>query len=173
MVSGPDPVLWATLVHLGFFVGGFVGPLVARLTEGRKDEFVRHHSSEALNGNLTILLVYLGAYVTGFVGFIVTNVPWPLFVGLGLTVVVVLGMLAQMIMGAVRASQGRWFRYPVNIRFVPGAITRGEERPVVERRAGTRPATAPGPAKLPSPGHALREGASDVRRRTLALRELA
>ena len=54
-----DPVLWATLVHLGFFAGGFVGPLVLRVTEGRKDDFVRHHSSEALNGNLTIMLVYL------------------------------------------------------------------------------------------------------------------
>lgn len=117
-----DPRLWATLVHLGFFVGGFVGPLVVRLTEERKDSFVRHHSTEALNGNLTLLAAYVGLYVGGLILTAFTHQVWLIIVSLGLVAIVFLTMLVQMILGAVKASRGEWFRYPVNVRFVRGAV---------------------------------------------------
>jgi uncharacterized Tic20 family protein len=46
------------------------------------------------------------------------------FVGEGLLGLVNLGIIAFAIVGAVRASQGVWWRYPISIRFVPGARPR-------------------------------------------------
>ena len=43
----------AMLSHLLGIFTGFLGPLVIYLMNGRKDPFVRHHASEALNFQIT------------------------------------------------------------------------------------------------------------------------
>ncbi len=107
----------AMLAHLGAFVGGFIVPLVIYLTAGKDDAFVRHHASESLNFQLTYLTVFLGGFVIGLVtlgiGFLVV---FPLLL------IVAVGHIVFAIMGAVKANQGEWWRYPVNIRFVKGAV---------------------------------------------------
>jgi uncharacterized protein len=118
----------AILSHFGIFAAYFVLPLVIRLTEGKKNEYVKHHSAEALNFMLTVILFWI---VIGIPAFIVTAVTMPtgrhvsppigFFVMMGVWFVVGVGVLVCCVLGAVRASQGVWWRYPVSIRFVPGA----------------------------------------------------
>jgi uncharacterized Tic20 family protein len=111
----------AILSHVGFFFAGIVMPLVLWATEGRRNPYVRHHSAEALNFQLTFLL----AWVAAFVALIASTAAsggggWFLavFAGMGVLWLTVAGCA---IVGAVRAGQGRWWRYPLSIRFVRGA----------------------------------------------------
>jgi uncharacterized Tic20 family protein len=120
----------ALVAHLGVLAGGFLLPLVLRLTEGRKNAFVRHHATEALNFQITFMLVWF----TGF-GLLIgttfgeptghtTQAPpavYAIFLAMALLFV---ANVVFSILGCVRASQERWWRYPLSIRFVRGAAPR-------------------------------------------------
>ncbi len=103
---------WAMGAHLSAFVAayialGFLGPLIVLLVRGDRSPFVRRHAVEALNFNLTVLIyivicVILALVLIGFV----------LLIALGILYVV------AVIIGAVRASSGEEYRYPLTIRFV-------------------------------------------------------
>jgi uncharacterized Tic20 family protein len=100
------------LAQLLGILTGFLGPLIVYLVNnGDKDRFVRHHSAEALNFQLTVLIGYLVSFVlmfvlVGFLTFPATGV-----------MAIVFGILA-----AVAANRGEWYRYPINIRMVSGAV---------------------------------------------------
>lgn len=113
-----DATTLAMLAHLGLLVAGFIVPLVLYLTSGKDDPFVRHHSAEALNFSITYLFAGLACMAAFIIGF----VAWPLlivaFVGFFTLIV---AHFVLLIMGAVKAYHGEWWRYPVNIRLVSGA----------------------------------------------------
>lgn len=103
---------WAVAAHLSGFVAayvalGFIGPLVVKLASGDRSAFVRRHSVEALNFNLSVLL------------YVCVSVPL-VFVLIGIPMLVALALLylVTTIQGALAASRGQEFRYPVTIRFV-------------------------------------------------------
>ncbi len=118
----------AILSHLGAFFGGFLVPLVVYLMEGKKNRFVRHHASEALNFQITFMIAWFAGFVLFFglsalqartgtpIGLVVV---FPLFFLVFFLGFLVLAVLS--IVGAVRASQQQWWRYPISIRFVRGA----------------------------------------------------
>jgi uncharacterized protein len=103
---------WATAAHLSGFVAawfalGFLGPLVVMLTEGSRSPFVRRHAVEALNFNLSVLLWLALSVVL-------------ILVLVGLIMIPAIGILylVSSILGAMAASRGDDFRYPLTIRFV-------------------------------------------------------
>lgn len=103
---------WAVAAHLSGFVAayvalGFLGPLVVLLAAGNRSAYVRRHAVEALNFNLSVLL-YAG----------VSAVLILILIGLPLLLAVGLLYLVSVIMGAMAASRGEEYRYPVTIRFV-------------------------------------------------------
>ncbi len=103
---------WAVGAHLSGFAAawvalGFLGPLVVLLAAGERSPFVRRHAVEALNFNLSTLLY---AVVSGVLVILLIGIPMLLAVGLLYLVAVVLG--------AVAASRGEDYRYPLSIRFV-------------------------------------------------------
>ena len=122
----------AVLSHLRIFIFGVVVPLVIYSTEGQKNAFVRHHSREALNFQLSVLLVWLGGFALFFVATLLSALVDPLvlvaFPVFGLTSLAFMGAMAVAVVGAVRAGQDQWWRYPVSIRFVGG-----QERPASSR----------------------------------------
>ncbi len=115
------------LSHVGFIIAAVILALVLRLTEGKKDEFARHHSTEALNFQLTFMLIWLVGIGSTMIA---TDMMSPsdddsvslllVLPFLALFVVYAVGA-AFAVMGAVQASRRQWWRYPLSIRFVRGA----------------------------------------------------
>lgn len=114
------PTTWAILCHVTSFTGylgngiGFViGPLVIWLI--KKDELpeVALHGKESLNFNLSILIYQLILIVFLFVTF-----------GIGAVLAVPAIMLLVVvhivctIRAAIAASQGKVYRYPLNMNLI-------------------------------------------------------
>lgn len=95
----------------------FVFPLVVLNTVGNRSAQVRAHAAESLNFQLSMLLysvtlmivLVVVALTTFGVGLLVMI---PALIGIAVFWVVV------MIIASVQASNGGFFRYPLNIRFV-------------------------------------------------------
>lgn len=131
--SGPtDPVsegsTIAVVSHIGLIIAGVVLALIVRLTEGKRNEFVKHHSSEALNFQLTFMAGWI-CFLVVFIGGLSTTSggddgdAW-FFLLFLVAIAAYLTAFVLAIIGAVRASRGEWWRYPVSIRFVRGARPR-------------------------------------------------
>lgn len=106
-MSPADEKMWATLVHIGGLFFSFVPALIAYLVMRDRGPFVRAHTAQALNFQLTVLI---GALVGSIL----------LFVLIGFFVLIAVGILDLVlsIVAAVKASQGQWYRYPLTIPFV-------------------------------------------------------
>lgn len=106
-MSPADEKLWSILVHLGGIVFGFIAPLIGYLVLKDRGPFVREHTATALNFQLTMLI----GYVVGAITFILI-IGW--FILLAVWVLtIVFGIIA-----AVAANQGRYYTYPIAIKFV-------------------------------------------------------
>ena len=119
---------WSIGAHLGgLIVGlstaavfGFVGPLLVWLFKRDEHPFTDHHTKEALNFQLTVLLVLVLSIVLAIPAVIVGVITF----GIGLILLGVLAVVAVVawivlpIIGAVKASNGEGYRYPLTIRFV-------------------------------------------------------
>ena len=98
-------------------IPGVVGPLVAWLFM-QNDPEVEPHYKEALNFHLSMLIYGASLIVLGLVLLVtiigILLLPVVLIVGL----VVVVFQIVGSIIGAVRASNGELYRYPLNLRLV-------------------------------------------------------
>lgn len=113
---------WAMWSHLGPLLMGvaamlvtagalsiftFVFPLIVMNTIGSRSARVRAHAVESLNFQLSILIYGIVSFVLIFV-----------LVGFVLLPIVGVMWLVFTIIGAVRASRGEEYRYPLTIRMV-------------------------------------------------------
>ncbi len=134
--SSPEPVRplgsmpsrderqWAMFAHLSALAGGlvssaigglgvFIGPLVIWLMKREEMPFVDDQGKEALNFNITfaaiaLVLVLVGVVTLG-IGFILT---------LPLLAVAGIAWLVLTIVAAIRANEGKTYRYPFSIRVI-------------------------------------------------------
>lgn len=116
-VSQADEKTWSIIAHAGppvvaILSGGmlaWIPPLVSYLMYKDKSPFVRQHSTEALNFQITLLIAYVVclvlAIITLGIGAVLYVVPWIL-------------SIIFAIMGAMAANEGRAYRYPMNLRLV-------------------------------------------------------
>lgn len=114
---------WGALAHassiVSVFLGGLavLGPLVVWLVKKDDDAWVGEHAVEALNFQLTWL-------IGGVVGGIVALIASVLTFGIGLVVFVpvsiglMIAWLVFTIKGALAASRGETYRYPMSYRMV-------------------------------------------------------
>jgi uncharacterized Tic20 family protein len=110
-VPSNDARNWAILSHLSAFVAFLgvpspIGPLVIWLLE-RDDPYVDYHAKEALNFNISFLIYGI---VSAFLII--------LLIGLLLLPIVFITWFVLVIVGAVKAGAGEYYRYPMTIRFV-------------------------------------------------------
>lgn len=123
-VSQSDSRLWATIAQAAVAVGhviswgflGWVGPLVVFLMYKDRDRFVRFHSAEALNGAIAVFIAQIVLTVAiAILGVLTLTIGWVLFPLVGLPALL---QLIFSIIGAVKANQGEYWKYPFNIRLV-------------------------------------------------------
>jgi hypothetical protein len=126
--SGPPPTAapmnpddertWAILTHLspllGYVTGVFfLAPVVVHLVLRHRGPFIRHHTAESLNALISFGIYWAVSWVVGGVGALFTF-------GLSLALPIAVAVVAAIfwIIAAVEANRGRWYRYPMIIRFV-------------------------------------------------------
>ncbi|MEE9231488.1 MAG: DUF4870 domain-containing protein [Acidobacteriota bacterium] len=105
---------WAVICHVASLAGllgnglGFVlGPLIAWLIKKDDHPYIDQQGKESLNFQLTMLLALMASGVLCLV-----------VIGFFLLPVVILLMIIFPIVGAVRASRGENFRYPLTLRMI-------------------------------------------------------
>ena len=124
---------WALISHLSLLVMILVPAIVLRVTVGRRDSFTRHHTTEALNAQIWFLVVW-NALMLPLILTSGDGAEPPAWVWFG----PLLGLLAGVstvgfaIRGAVQASRGIWWRYPLPFRVVPGSV-RQNDLPISKR----------------------------------------
>ena len=122
-MTGSEQRNWAVGAHIGALAASmvtglaFLGPLVVYLMKKDEDTFVREHSREALNFQLTWLL---GGFVATVVAVIISIVT----IGFALIVLVpaaigfAIAWVVFMVKAAMAASRGEYYRYPLTVRMV-------------------------------------------------------
>jgi uncharacterized protein len=109
---------WGIMAHVSVFLGYMVGipvlgPFVVLLLVRDRSSFARKHATEALNFQLSLLLYFLvGTVISVFVGTLALWVLVPVAFALLIAAVVFI------VQGALVASAGREYRYPLSIRMV-------------------------------------------------------
>ena len=105
--AGGDRAL-AVLCHVSFFLGvGFILPLIVYLVKRTECSFTSTHAREVLNFHLSLII-----YCLVTIPFVFLLIGIPVFIALGLMSVICA------IIGAVRASEGGYYRYPLTIHFI-------------------------------------------------------
>lgn len=108
---------WALVAHLGalvtaWFAFGFIAPLLTLLLRGTTSPFVRRHSIASLNFQLSMLIYsVVGGILLLVVGILTLGLAW--LVLIPLLLVLLLFLLAFVIIGSIRALNGRDYTYPL------------------------------------------------------------
>lgn len=102
-----DEKTMSTLAHALPIVCGFIGPLIIFLIKKDESQFINENSKEALNFQITMFFAY---FVAGLLCAVL--------IGLLLFPVVYVCNIVFCIMGAIKANEGKIYRYPFNIRLV-------------------------------------------------------
>ena len=120
--SNSDARLWGMLAHLsalakytGIPFGNIIGPLVCWLVKKDEHPFVDDQGKESLNFQISITIASLVIFAIGFVTMCIYIGVLILAVGIPAILIV---DLVFVIIAAIKANAGEYYRYPVNIRIV-------------------------------------------------------
>ena len=114
IVSDPEEKQWGMFTHLAalaIFVlpaaGNIIGPLIIYLIKKDEYEFVNEQGKEVLNFQITWSIIFAISLVM-------------LIFGIGVLMLIGFGIawLILVIVGAVAASNGQYYQYPLTIRFL-------------------------------------------------------
>lgn len=97
----------AMLAHLLGIFTGFVGALIIWLIKKDDSAFVGEQAAEALNFQITVAIAFFAAGALAFV-----------LIGFLLMPAIVLFNFIFCILGALAASKGQSYRYPLTLRLV-------------------------------------------------------
>jgi uncharacterized Tic20 family protein len=107
-VADGNDKLWIILCHLSLILGaGIVLPLIVFLVKREESPLVAEHAKEVLNFHISLIIWSIVAWF----GF---------FICVGFPLLIALGLMAFIcaIIGAVRASEGGFYRYPMTLRLI-------------------------------------------------------
>lgn len=96
----------AMLCHLLGIVG-FFAPLVIWVNEKDKHKFVNEHGQAAMNYQISIIIYYLASWML-----------CTILIGVFMLIALMIMHVIFVIMGAVKASKGKPWRYPIAIQFL-------------------------------------------------------
>jgi uncharacterized protein len=112
----------AIFSHLGFLAGGFVIPLILYAISGdQAHPQTRYHAREALNFHITFMIVWFAMFTVMFGSLVFSasqnQAPYG-FILFPLMFVAMFANIGLSILGAVKASAGVAWRYPVSLRLI-------------------------------------------------------
>jgi uncharacterized Tic20 family protein len=116
-LSQSDERLWATLIHVGGILIGFISPLIGYLVLKDRSTFVREHSATALNFQITLAIVHAANFILGLILTIVTLGLWGIVQLLIFFAILIVNVVFSII-AAMAANKGELYRYPLAIQFV-------------------------------------------------------
>lgn len=102
-----DERLWATLIHIGGILFGFLPALIGYLVLKDRGAFIRAHTATALNFQLTMLIASVVGALTLF-----------FIIGFFILAAVSIIIIVFSIIAALAANRGEQYRYPLSIAFV-------------------------------------------------------
>ena len=114
IISDPNEKQWGMLTHLtalatliGIPFGNIIGPLIIYLIKKDEYEFVADQGKEVLNFQITWTIIFIISAVL-------------ILVGIGIVMLIGFGIawLVLVIIGTVAANEGRYYRYPLTIKFL-------------------------------------------------------
>lgn len=89
------------------YAGNIVGPLILWLIKKAESPYLDAHGKEVLNFQISYTIYGLVGFLSCFV-----------LIGIVILPVVVIAWLIFVIIGAIKASDGKLYRYPLTIRFI-------------------------------------------------------
>jgi len=92
------------LAHALTFASTFVAPLIIYLLKKDDSKFVADHAKESLNFQITVFLACIALVIT--------------VIGIFLLWAVGVAAAVLVIIAAIKASEGKTYRYPLTIRFI-------------------------------------------------------
>lgn len=97
------------LTFCGFVIpfANIIAPLIVYLTKKDESEYIRHHAQEALNFQLSVLIYVVAACVLILVA-----------IGVFLLPLIAIANVVLVIVAAIKANEGKYYRYPLCIRFI-------------------------------------------------------
>ena len=102
--SGDDH-LWIVFSHISLLLGvGILIPLIVYLIKKDESEQIAHHSREALNFHLSIIIYSTVCAIT--------------CIGIPLIFVITIGGIVLSIIAAIKSSEPVPYRYPLTLRLV-------------------------------------------------------
>ena len=107
VAQNSDDKTWGLLCHLSPLVAGFIGPLVIWLVKKDHSPFLEDQGKEALNFQISIM-IYLGAAALSFI----------VCIGIVLLPAVAIFNVVMVIVAAIKANEGKPYRYPACIRLI-------------------------------------------------------
>lgn len=104
-------------------LGNIVGPLVVWLLKKNESAVVDREGKDSLNFQISVTIYVIASYLlffAGFIGFVLHPVvPFAgFFLGFFLGAGFAIFDLVQVVIAAIKTSNGEPYRYPITIRFV-------------------------------------------------------
>jgi uncharacterized Tic20 family protein len=100
------------MTYLGTIFLSFIAPLVIYFVKRRESAFVRFHAAQSLNYMLTILIHLVAVLVVVVPPAILLDAPALLALLIPLYLIDGLGQWVFLILGAVKAGKGEYYRFP-------------------------------------------------------------
>ena len=104
-----DERLWAMLIHILSIFFSFLPALIGYLAFADRGPFIREHARQALNFQISLVIYSVGVLI---VGVITLTIGWVLYLPLGIAALVFL------ILAAVAANNGQYYKFPLTITFI-------------------------------------------------------
>ncbi len=113
IINEQEERTWGMLCHLTAFAGciipfgNIIGPMIIYSLKRKEFPLVEDQGKESLNFQITFSILFL---ISLFLYLIIIGIFLSLIIGL-------LGLIF-VIIGALKANQGEYYRYPFTIRFI-------------------------------------------------------
>ncbi|TKK69294.1 DUF4870 domain-containing protein [Ilyomonas limi] len=99
-----DEKTMALLAHILTLAAGFIAPLIIYLIKKDESTFITAHAKESLNFQITLFIVFIILFIT--------------VIGILLMWIVGILALVLIIVATIKASEGKLYKYPLNIRLI-------------------------------------------------------